>query len=301
MPNDTKTSRLFRLLLSLLNSYPKTQEECTSFLQIQKSAFYNYINELKSFGFEVQHKEGRYWIEVTDKASPVLANLLHFSEEEACILARCLDAIDGHSRSALRLKQKLAAFLNQDKAVEAYLRKDKTKIVQILKAAKDNRKQVQLLNYASGNSQTIKNRLVEPFEFNDDYNLVYAFDTGSKENRQFKVCRIQDVQETLLDWKFGLKHRSMPVDAFRNSGLMDKQVAFEMNLRARNLLVEEYPLTEKSITSTARNRFLFEASVAKYEGPGRFVLGIADDIRLIGDNGFRVWLKEKIKNLPNIF
>ena len=59
MPDNTKTSRLFRLLLCLLNSYPKTQEEINEFLQIKKSAFYKYRNELMSFGFEVRQKEGR--------------------------------------------------------------------------------------------------------------------------------------------------------------------------------------------------------------------------------------------------
>ena len=69
---------------------------------------------------------------------------------------------------------------------------------------------------------------------------------------------------------------------------------FELNLRARNLLTEEYPLSEKYIAETATNRFLFKAPVAKYEGPGRFVLGIAEDIKLLGDDGFLEFVKEKI-------
>jgi hypothetical protein len=121
------------------------------------------------------------------------------------------------------------------------------------------------------------------------------------ENRQFKICRIQDAEETLLDWKYEYKHHSMPVDAFRNSGKMNKQVVFEMNLRARNLLVEEYPLAEKYISNISGNRFRFDAPVSKYEGPGRFVLGMASDIQVNGDDGFIHYLKEKIENYRNIF
>ena len=150
-----------------------------------------------------------------------------------------------------------------------------------------------LINYASGNSQTVKNRMVEPFEFKDDFNLIWAFDTGLKQNRQFKICRIEDIQESQLNWEYERSHRSKPVDIFRNTGDLDKHIEFRLNLRAKNLLIEEYPLAEKYLTAIARNQFAFKAPVAKYEGPWRFVLGIAEDIQLIGDEGFLNYLKNK--------
>ncbi|MFW5830976.1 MAG: hypothetical protein ACOCVA_01910 [Prolixibacteraceae bacterium] len=58
----------------------------------------------------------------------MLANLLHFSEEEAYVLAKSIDAIKGQIQPALRLKQKLVAFLNQEKAVEEYLKKKNQKL-----------------------------------------------------------------------------------------------------------------------------------------------------------------------------
>jgi hypothetical protein len=135
---------------------------------------------------------------------------------------------------------------------------------------------------------------VEPFEFKDDFNLVWAYDTELKKNRQFKICRMEDMTETPFHWEYEYSHRSMPVDVFRNTGELNKQVEFELNLRARNLLTEEYPLAEKYVKEVASSRFQFKALVAKYEGPGRFVLGIAEDISLIGDEGFREFVKEKI-------
>lgn len=301
MKQDSKTTRLFRLLLCLMNGYHRTMEECTGFLDIKKSAFYSYINELKGFGFEVRQKEGKYWIEVTEKASPVLASLLHFSEEEAYVLARAIDAIEGNSEAALKLKQKLVAFLNRDEALDAYLKKEKGEVVQVLQRAISGKKQVLLKEYASGNSMTVADRRVEPFEFNDDFNLVYAWDTTRRENLQFKICRIGDVVEMPFEWKNGNRHRSRPVDVFRNSGTLDKNAVFEMNLRARNLLAEEYPLAEKYISEKGKNRFLFNAPVAKYEGPGRFVLGMAEDIVVKGDAGFTIYLKEKISRYIKLF
>ncbi len=88
------------------------------FLEIQSSAFHNYLNELKSIGFNLVHKDGKYWVEPTDKGGHLLSNLLHFTEEEAYILAKTIDAIEIHIYSANKLKQKLVLFLNFDKAVE---------------------------------------------------------------------------------------------------------------------------------------------------------------------------------------
>ena len=301
MNQENKSFRLLRLLLLLSGSYPRTKKECTEFLEIRDSAFYNYRNELINIGFNLRQKEGKYWVEAEDKLTHVLSSLLHFSEEEAYILARSIDAIEGHTLAAERLKQKLVAFLNREEAVEAYLKKEKPEMVSAFNTAIKNKKQVLLVNYASGNSQTIKNRLVEPFEFKDDFNLVWAFDTGLKKNRQFKLCRMEDVLDTPIDWKFARFHQSAPMDVFRNTGELNKQVKFELNLRAKNLLTEEYPLTEKYITETAKNQFLFKAPVAKYEGPGRFVLGMSADIRLVGEEGFLEFVKEKMKEMQNFF
>ncbi len=300
MPHDNKAFRLLRLLFFLSGSYPKTRKECIDFLDIRESAFYNYRNELINIGFNLRQKDGKYWVEAEDKTTHVLANLLHFSEEEAYILAKSIDNIEGHTLPAKRLKQKLVAFLNQDKAVEAYLKKEKPEMVSTLNKAIKNKKQVLLKNYASGNSQTVRNRRVEPFEFKDDFNLVWAYDTDVKKNRQFKICRIEDVLATPFSWEFERLHRSTPVDVFRNTGELNKHVEFELNLRARNLLIEEYPLTEKYIIEISQNHFCFKALVAKYEGPGRFVLGIAEDIWQIGDNGFREFVKERINKCQHL-
>lgn len=294
MPTETKTHRLFRLILFLSNSYPKTKEDCISFLRIGDTAFYSYCNDLKETGFDLHQKDGKYWIDYPDQDFHVLRNVLHFSEEETYLLSRSIDLIEEKQVCATRLKQKLAAFLNQDKTIETYIQKEKSAIVQSLRKAQQLKKQILLINYASGNSQTMKNRMVEPFEFKDDFNLVWAFDIELKQNRQFKICRIEDVQETLLPWEYERSHRSKPVDIFRNTGDLNKQVEFSLNLKAKNLLIEEYPLSERFLTKISNNQFLLKAPIAKYEGPGRFVLGLAEDIQLQGDEGFRHYLKTKI-------
>ncbi len=294
MPFNTKTHRILRLILFLSNSYQKTKDECCTFLGIKDSAFYNYCNVLKETGFDLCQKDGKYWIDYKDKDHQVLRNVLHFSEEETYLLSQTINLLEGKQGCTARLNQKLTSFLNQDKAIEAYIHKEKSVIVQSLRKAWQEKKQILLINYASGNSQTVKNRMVEPFEFKDDFNLIWAFDTTLKQNRQFKICRIEDIRETLLPWEYERSHRSKPVDIFRNTGDLDKQVEFGLSLRAKNLLVEEYPLSERFLTKINNKLFEFKAPVAKYEGPGRFVMGLAEDIHPEGDEGFLKFIKLKI-------
>lgn len=133
-------------------------------------------------GFDLIQKEGRYKIEFKDKDFSIFQNILHFSHEEVYLLTKSIDELDINNAVALKLKRKLTSFLNQDQVVEAYLKKEKSIVVQTLNRAINQKKQI-AYNYSSGNSQTVRNRRVEPFEFKDDYNLVWAFDIDIKQNR----------------------------------------------------------------------------------------------------------------------
>lgn len=300
MPAETKTHRILRLILFLSNSYPKTKDDCTAFLEIRDTAFYNYCNLLKSAGFNLSQKDGRYRIDYPDDDFRVLQNILHFTDEETYLLSRTIDLLNEKSRSSAQLKKKLTAFLNQEQTIENYLRKEKpAKVLSIQKALK-LKQQILLVNYSSGNSETVRNRLVEPFEFKDDFNLIWAFDTELKQNRQFKICRIEDTIGSPLKWEYEHLHRSMPVDIFRNTGELNKTVELTLNLKARNLLIEEYPLAGLHLTPVKPNQFELRVSVAKYEGPARFSMGLAENIRINGDEGFRNFMRLKIEKISGL-
>ncbi len=297
MADYTKSHRILRLILYLSNGYPKTKEECKEFLEISDTAFYSYCNLLKETGFDLRQKEGRYWIDSSLPDSRVLLNVLHFSEEELFLLSRCIDVLDVGIGVSSMLRKKLVSFLNQDRIIENYISGHKSEKAAALRKAIKDKRQVLLMNYYSGNSETVKNRLVEPFEFKDDFNLVWAFDLDLKQNRQFKISRIENVVETPLAWEYHHLHRAKPVDVFRNTGDLNKEIEIIVNIKARNLLIEEYPLAERSLEMIKGNRFRLKVMVAKYEGPGRFVMGLSENIEVIGGEGFRNFLMIKKEKL----
>jgi hypothetical protein len=64
---------------------------------------------------------------------------------------------------------------------------------------------------------------------------------------------------------------------------------------AYNLIMEEYPLSEKYITKQDASHWLLDTKVANLQGVGRFTIGLMDDIEIIESPE----LKEYINNYIN--
>ena len=67
---------------------------------------------------------------------------------------------------------------------------------------------------------------------------------------------------------------------------------------SRNLIVEEYPLSEPSITLASDGvHWILDIEVASFLGIGRFVMGLYDDIKVLGDEQFKAYIKEKVDSM----
>jgi hypothetical protein len=61
---------------------------------------------------------------------------------------------------------------------------------------------------------------------------------------------------------------------------------------AYNLLIEEFPLSEKYLKQNDSN-YIFEGWVCNYSGVGRFILGLPGEIEVISPKELVKFLKEK--------
>lgn len=297
----SKIERILKLILFLDVSFPRKKDECVEYLDITDSTFYEYIKLLRYSGFEVQQKNGHYWIDILNTENKLLANLLRFNEEEAFLISKAIKQLDVSLPIAARLYRKLIKLFDNDELLSSVVRKQKSEIIENLEKARKHKKQILLIKYASSNSNTIRNRLVEPFEFKHEFNLLWAYDTNEQACRQFKISRIENTESTLLDWKHENEHQCLPIDVFRNTGELIYPIQLSMTLRAYNLLIEEYPLAEKYCKLQANSNYHFSTIVSKLEGAARFVMGLADEIEVIGDETFRKFLHEKSKKLQEKF
>ena len=126
---------------------------------------------------------------------------------------------------------------------------------------------------------------------------MWGYEVSSGLNKLFKVSRIGSVEVTDNDWAFEGEHNVGMMDIFRITSFHQHPVKLKLGLMAASLLVEEYPLGEKYLTPAPddENHFILDIKVCGYEGVGRFVLGLLDDIEIIEGDGLKDFLRERMK------
>lgn len=272
--------------------------ELSDRLAISERSVHRYIAAFREAGFVIPRPEdGRYSIKKNSPKFKEMSQLLHFSEEEAYILSKAIHSIDDVNVLKINLVKKLYALYDFDQVAVTVVKRENSENVHRLIQAIREKKQVILKNYQSANSDLVSDRLIEPFEFTTNYISVWGFDTESNSNKTFKTPRIAEVIVLPQEWKFEQFHKTKPIDVFRISGEPTQKVKLLLTLRAMTLLTEEYPLAEKFITPTGHSHYLFESFVCGWEGVGRFVLGLCNEVEILEPEELNVFLKEKIKKI----
>jgi len=159
----------------------------------------------------------------------------------------------------------------------------------------ENEQQVVLENYSSANSKNVRNRIVEPFGFTTNYIQIWAYEASSSENKLFKLSRIENVKISNTVWQNKDKHRKGHMDLFRISSFKQYPVKLKMGLRAATLLIEEYPLSERELIRITDNEWILQTNVCSFEGVGRFVTGLLEDIQIIDSPEFECFIRNKLK------
>lgn len=278
--DQPKIERMLRLMRLMASNTNYTIDELAEKLKMSYRTIYRYIDTFKASGFAVAKLYSNvYKLGKMPKKAPDFANLIYFSEEEAYIVNSLIDNLDQTNNLKANLKRKLATIYNSTNVVEYVDKKSNTANVRALSEAIKNKQKVKLIGYESANSETVKDRVVEPFAFSTNLIDVWAYDLADLHNKVFKISRIGEVETLDEDWEFEGSHRRQSTDIFRMSGKTAKPIKLRLGLRAKNLLLEEYPLAAKDITRKGKY-WILETGVYDFAGVCRFYLGLADDIEI---------------------
>ena len=277
-PRVERTLRLMRLMSG--NAY-LTVEQLAKRLDTSTRSIYRYIDTFKTCGFAVEKiDDSIYRLISMPSGYKDLQKLVYFSEEEARVLTYLIESLDETNSLKSSLYRKLCAVCDT-KSIKEYSGTSKNAAnVQALGNAMKDRKTVILKDYSSSSSGTVRDRVVEPFEFTNNHINVWAYDCEKKDVRLFKIARIGWVDILPIDWQHEDEHDKGYLDAFRMQGKTQTHVRLEMTLRAKNLLCEEFPLAEPDITEKD-GKYILDTKVSKMEGVGRFVIGLMGDIRVL--------------------
>ncbi len=295
--DQPKLERMLRLMKLLSSNINYNIEELSDKLDMSERTIYRYLDSFKNAGFTVTKLwANTYKLEKMPEGVPEFDKLMFFSEEESTLVNSLLDAIVPTNAMKKGLKDKLAVILDST-AVAKYIdpHSNNAHIKNLMQAARDKHS-VLLKNYESGHSHTIRDRIIEPFAFTTNFTDVCAFDIEDGKNKNFKIQRIGEVQILNELWKSESKHKKQQMDLFRFSGESIGTITWEMSVMAKNLLIEEYPLSRKYLKRKG-NTWILNTELCSYIGACRFYVGLAGEIKIIGDEGFKNYIKNYLTKI----
>ena len=290
--DQPKIERMLRLMKMMSGNVNYTVEELGDKLGISYRSIYRYIDTFKASGFVVEKlQKNVYKLGKMPRSYVDMKNLIYFSEEEAYIIDSLINSLDETNTLKTDLKKKLSAVYNFTTMISYVQKKEIAERVEALGQAIRGKKKVVLKAYESANSKEVTDRHVEPFAFTTNCIDIWGFDTEKQENRIFKISRIGSVEMQEEAWEYEEKHERSKTDCFRMSGYEQTPVKLELGLQAKTLLLEEYPLAEKDLKREGK-KWILETMVSDMAGVGRFVIGLAHDIKIVDSPALTEYIKE---------
>ena len=292
--DQPKIERLLRLMKMMSGNVNYTIDELADKLGTSYRSIYRYIDTFKASGFVVEKLHSNvYKLGKMPRSYVELKDLIYFSEEEAYIVNSLINSLDSTNMLKVNLKKKLSAVYNSTSIVNYVQKKEVAEHIESLGEAIRGKKKVILKGYESAHSHEVSDRFIEPFEFTTNCIDIWGYDLEKKENRVFKISRIGWVSVLEDAWTNEEKHQKSKTDCFCISNFEQTPVKLELSLMAKNLLIEEYPLAEKDLRRED-DKWILETKVSGMEGVGRFVIGLAKEIKIIESEELKKYIQEYI-------
>lgn len=287
------------LILLLTENHSYTTQELADRLGITRRNLYYYLEYLRDSGFVLIKNGYTYRL---DRSSPFFKRLhenIALTRDEAAYVHRLLDSTEKHDYQALTIRAKLERQFYLEELSDPAVMRRINRNVQQLKKAIAEKKMVTLKAYSSPHSKTVADRIVEPFMLMNGGSDIRCHELRSHENKTYKISRMQEVEIMDLPWICEGQHREVYTDIFNFSGEDRLHVSLRLGQLSHNLLVEEHPGAEPFVKQLDDNTWQADIDVVSYHGIGRFVLGLFDDIDILGDKGFISYLQEKTKRMKD--
>lgn len=290
---QNKIFKVLKLIQKLYSYPPKSIAQLAEQLETSDKSIYRYLNLLEELGYEVQKNEHR---KVYIKQAQNKNNSL--DEDEKKLILSLLNSTVHSKNTAQAIKTKLQIDNTLPTAQELnelrYL-----KMLDLINYAIPEKMPLKIMGYqsTSGNDSP-QERLVMPYHLDGQRMVLIAYDCERKDVRHFKIQRMEAL--LLAEEKKGQFNQvSIPVvDLFGMSSTKSLPVEMYLSKRAYLLLTEEFTQSKVKIVPDANHKdypYLFKDYVCSYDGIGRFVLGLLNEILIVGNEEFKGYLREKIK------
>ena len=289
-----KLARELRLLLLLTDNRNYTVSDLCQQVGIERRNLYYYLDFFRLAGFQVVKNRTFYHI---DRQSPFFRELLdniNFTRDEAILLRKLLSGAEKDHPLVQHLQQKLDRFYDLRIFTDVKLKAQLVENISTIQRAIEQKQLVKLVNYSSPSSGTVGDRIIEPFQFLGDTINIRGYELSSHKNKTYKLTRLERVELIDLRWSHEKKHREVFTDCFLFSGEHTYHIHLRLGQLSCNLLKEEYPQAAGNLTPYDESHWDLHLDVCDYRGIGRFVLGLWEDIEILGSDVFKAYINEKI-------
>jgi predicted DNA-binding transcriptional regulator YafY len=287
-----KFERQLRLLEMLVGNTYLTVEQMGERTGLARRSVYRYLDFFKTAGFDLVKTDGIYSIELSSTFIGRISEKMRFTGNELAVLRQLLEQADKNSVAVDGLKQKLRNVYGMDFISDVKVDRLMAKNIEVLYDAISKKRKVVLHDYYSPHSNTMSDRLVEPFKFLHKGGEVRCLDTKDLTCKTFKVARIRrHVQMLDEKWEFGNKHITYYTDIFGFSGEKQHRVKLVLGRLAMRILMEEFGVEEHRFIIQDDSHWLIALQVCSYQGVGRFVMGLIRDIDIIDSPDFLAYLR----------
>ncbi|MFZ4475360.1 MAG: helix-turn-helix transcriptional regulator [Saprospiraceae bacterium] len=269
----TRIARLIRAIVERPNHY--TKKALAELYVVSEDTIKGDIEAIRNGGFELITDERYRYYFVLDKPHKQLKHLLHFSEEDQLLLYQAIDTLPCTTERQQQLKNKLGSLYDFTRLGHAYLRKPYLSKVDLLEQARKEKRQAILVGYHSSNSNTISDRVVEPFHVSPSEDTVQTFDVDKGLVNHFRISRFTRVRLLETAWQHEGHHIIRRTDPFRIVGNEQVHVRVRLKVGAYNELTERFPLTKGHIVEDAmEGMYEFQCMVnSQFFGLSNFILG----------------------------
>lgn len=296
--DQPKIERVLRLMKMMTGNVNYTVEDLAERLETSPRSIYRYIETFKDAGFVVQKIDGGvYRLGKESKYFKSISQLIHFTDEEAHIVNQLIEALDDTNMLKQNLRKKLTSVYNCTSMANSIVKgKNAININHVIEAI-EGKRQIVLKNYASSHTGIIRDRLVEPFGFTTNYVQIWCYEPESGMNKLFNTARIGSVEICEQEWQYTAEHNEGYIDIFRMMGFEQHRVQLKVGVLARNLMIEEYPLSERDLTPIDESHWLLDTRVCNYIGIGRFVIGLLGDIEIVESPEFAEYIRNEVEQM----
>lgn len=287
-----------KLILLLTENKNYTAQELADKLNITRRNLYNYLEYLRFSGFDVQKSGVYYRLGRSSAFFRKLTENMALSQDEATYILHMLNnnKLDFYAHS---IRQKLIRQFNLADVRTPEVLSAINRHTEVLKEAMNRKCMCMLRNYSSPHSKTVSDRIVEPFLFMNNGLDIRCHEIKSHTNKTFKLARIGEVELLDVEWIAEKEHKQVFTDLFMFSGEERHTVTLLLDQLARNLIVEEYPASVTCISPVDDDprHWLFTTDVASYLGIGRFVMGLFNHIKVMGDDNFKLYIRNEVESM----